>query len=260
MKVIIGFVVAMSSLGVILGQPPPAGVELVVKVEARRLAGQDVSEQTARIIDQMLPDGNAELRFVTDGRAVRCTLSGRMFGDDGTIRLLPHGSSDLHVLNPNNRTYRLEPENWRLFAGQKSEFEFQRTGTPKTILGYEAHRVIGAYRVDVPPFEGAVHQFVREVHAEIDNWCTAGLRVPAAMAKMMDMAQRWIGSGDPQYRQYREACPLPLQSSVRLSLFPGFEIVSTMQSIRQLSEIPPGAFRLPDGYRQAGKTAGGGAR
>jgi hypothetical protein len=67
-----------------------------------------------------------------------------MFGfDDGTIRLLPHGSTDLHVLSPKVRTYRLEPQNWRLFAGQKREFEFRRASQLKTILEHKAYQVTG---------------------------------------------------------------------------------------------------------------------
>lgn len=50
--------------------------------------------------------------------------------------------------------------------------------------------------------------------------------------------------------QYSEACRVSLQSVVKVSIFPGFEIVSTTQSIRRISELPAGAFQLPSGYRQ----------
>lgn len=251
----------MCSVGAILGQPATSSFELVVKVEARRLAGQDVSEQTLRNIEAVLPGGSAEVRYITDGQAVRSTLSGRMFGfDDGTIRLLPHGRSDLHVLSPTDRTYRLEPQNWRLFAGQKREFEFQRGTKFKTILEHKAYQVTGLVRVEVPPLEGANPQVVREVRAEIDNWCVSTVKVPAAMAKMIDLTQRFIGSGDPQFAQYREACPLAFQSAVKLSLFPGFELVSTTQSIRRLAQVPAGTFQLPEGYRQVVKGGRGGSK
>jgi hypothetical protein len=261
MRLVTAVVLAMSWAGITQGPPAHPCIEVVVKTEARRLAGQDVSEQTLRNIESVLPDGSAEVRYITDGRAVQSTLSGRMFGfDDGTVRLLPRGSSDLHVLNPKDRTYRLEAENWRLFPGQKREFQFQRSGMFKNMFGHKAYQVTGLVRVEVPPLEGANPQVIHEVRAEIDNWCTSDLKVPAAMAKMMDLTQRLVGKGDPQFAQYREACPLALQAAVRLSLFPGFEIVSTTKSIRQLSQVPPGTFQLPEGYRPVAKASGGGTR
>ena len=251
MKLIIAIVIVMSSVVVILGQAARSGVEMVVKVEAQRLAGQDVSEQTLQIIESELPSGGAEVRYITDGDAVRSTLSGRMFGlEDGTVRLVPHGGSDLQVLNPKDRTYRLTPQDSRLFAGQKRDFEFKRTGKVQTILGQKTYQVTGHIRVDVPPIPGASVQVVHEVRAEIENWCTSSVRVPAAMARMIDMAQRLVGSGDPRFAQYQEACPLALRSASKLSLFPGFELVSTTESIRRLSQIPPGTFQLPQGYHQ----------
>ena len=240
----------MASAVVILGQPARTGVEMVVKVEAQRLAGQDVSEQTLRIIESQLPDGGAEVRYITDGKAVRSSLSGRMFGlEDGTVRLVPHDSSDIEVLNPKDRTYRLAPQDSRMFAGQKREFEFQRSGKAKTILGQKTYQVTGRIRVDVPPIPGASVQVVHEVRADLENWCTTSVSVPAAMAKMIDMASRLVGSDDPRFAQYHAMCPLALHSAAKLSLFPGFELVSTTQSIRRLSQIPSGSFQLPEGYK-----------
>jgi hypothetical protein len=254
MKLISAIAIVMSSAVVILGQPARSGVEMLVKVEAQRLAGQDVSEQTLQIIESELPGGGAEVRYITDGQAVRSTLSGRMFGlDDGTVRLVPRGSSDLQVLNPKDRTYRLEPQDSRLFAGQKREFEFQRSGKVRTILGQKTYQVTGRIRVDVPPFPGASVQAVHEVRAEFENWCVSSLKVPAAMAKMIDMAQRLVGSGDPRFAEYQAACPLALHSAVKLSLFPGFELVSATQSFRRPSQVPPSTFQLPQGYHQVAK-------
>ena len=250
MKRIVAMALLMSSAAVILAQPARPGVEMVVKVEAQRLAGQDVSEQTLRIIESQLPSGCAEVRYITDGKAVRSSLSGRMFGlDDGTVRLVRHDSSDIEVLNPKDRTYRLAPQDSRMFAGQKREFEFQRSGKVKTILGQKTYQVTGQIRVDVPPIPGASVQVVHEVRADFENWCTTSVRVPEAMAKMIDMASRLVGSDDPRFAQYHATCPLALNSAAKLSLFPGFELVATTQSIRRLSQISSGSFQLPEGYK-----------
>jgi len=251
MKLVVAIAIAMSSAVVMLGQPTRTGVEMVVKVEAHRIAGEDVSEQTLRIIESQLPSGSAEVRYITDGKAVRSTLSGRMFGlEDGTVRLVAHDSSDIQVLNPKDRTYRLAPQDSRMFAGQKREFEFHRSGNVKSIMGQKTYQVTARIRVDVPPIPGASVQVVHEVRADIENWCTSSVRVPAAMAKMIDMASRLVGSDDPRFAQYQATCPLALHSAAKLSLFPGFELVSTPQSLRRLSQVPQDSFQLPAGYQR----------
>jgi hypothetical protein len=253
MRITTAVVVLIACLGVMQGHTAPSGVELIVRVEARRLADQDVTEQTTRIIESQLPAGGAEVKYLTDGQAVRSTISGRMFGfENGTVRLVPHGSSDVYVLNPTDRTYYLLPGNWRPFGGQKPEFHFQPTRQFKTILGYKARHVTGWYRVDAPPFPGQ-RQYVHEVRADIDDWCVSTLRIPDAMTRMMDLAQRLLGGAD---NVYKGVCPLTLESTVKTSVLPGYEIVSRTQSIRP-SRLPPGTFRLPDGYRQVSKDGGG---
>ena len=251
MKLIVATAVVMSSAVVILGQPARTGVEMVVRVEAHPLAGEDVSEQTLRIIESQLPSGGAEVRYITDGKAVRSSVSGRMFGlEDGTVRLVQHDSSEIQVLNSKDRTYRLAPQDSRMFVGQKRDFEFQRSGKVKTILGQKTYQVTGRIRVDVPPIPGASVQVVHEIRADIENWCTTSVRVPAAMAKMIDMASRLVGSDDPRFAQYHATCPLALHSAAKMSLYPGFELVSTTKSLRRLPQIPPGAFQLPAGYQR----------
>ena len=49
---------------------------------------------------EQLPGGSAQAEYVTDGRSVRCTTKGDMFGlRDGTVRLVLAGSADLFVLD-----------------------------------------------------------------------------------------------------------------------------------------------------------------
>ena len=253
MRITTAVVVLIAWLGVMQRHVAPSGVELIVRVEARRQAGQSVTEQTTRIIESQMPTGGAEIKYSTDGQAVRSTISGHIFGfENGTVRLVPHGSSDMYVLNPTDRTYYLLPANRRPFGGQKPEFHFQPTRELKTILGYQARHVTGSYRVDVPPFPGQ-RQYVHEVRADIDEWCVSTIKIPAAMTRMMDVAQRLVGGADIEYNR---ACPLALESTVKTSVLQGYEIVSRTQSIRRLSRLPPETFRLPDGYRQVSNDGG----
>ena len=240
-------VVGLSSVVCLLGQTGQSGLQLVVKVEPHRVAGQDATEQAARVIETQFPDGSAELELITDGQAVRATLSGGMFGfADGTVRLVPRGSSSRYVINPTARTYRVDkPAD---LDGQKPEFSVKATGVYKSILGYRAQRVTASYRQIVKtPMAGPDGKNAMEVRVELENWCTSALKVPLTMADMMNVGQRLAGWAAAQYGP---ACPLSLESVMKMSILPGFEIVSTTRSIRRLSTFPPGVFELPNSYRE----------
>ena len=86
------------------------------------------------------------------------------------------------------------------------------------------------------------------MRAAITNWCTTTLNIPRAMTKMMDVAQRLTGKS--RNAEYDRACPVPLESTVRLSVLAGYEIVLTTESIREVSNLPPETFTLPLGYRE----------
>jgi hypothetical protein len=248
-------VIAIAPL-VLVAQRAPSGVEVIVKVEARRLAGHDATEQSIRVMESQMPDGAAEVRYVTDGQAVRSTMSGRAFGlGPDTVRLVPHGSQDLYLLNPASGTYSRQAAGSRPFSGQKPEFHFQATATTRTILGYRARQVTGSYRVALPPFPGQ-RQYVEEMRLAIENWCTSILDIPVAMTRMMDVTRRLVG---PDV-EYHRACPLALQSTVTMSVLPGFEIVSTVTSIRRLSQFPGDMFRVPTDYKEISKDGGGTSR
>jgi hypothetical protein len=213
-----------------------------------------VTDDAARILQSQAPGGSAEVTYVTDGQAVRSTTSGHVFVfDERTVKLVPRGSADVYVLNTSDRTYQVMSGNSRLFGTQEPQLHFQSTGRSKAMLGHNARQVTGWHRVELPPFPGE-QQHVRELRADIDNWCISTLEIPAAMSRMMDITQRWFGLTNVQYDQ---ACPLPLQSAVKVSILPGYEIVSTTQSIRRLSQLPPHTFQIPAGYRQVSKDGRG---
>ena len=54
MKWIVMFVGLLASGAILTGRAAERGIQLVVTVEARRLAGADVSEQVARVIPRLL--------------------------------------------------------------------------------------------------------------------------------------------------------------------------------------------------------------
>ena len=52
-----------------------SGLEVVVKVEARRLAGEPASELVSRALANGFPEGAVTETYLTDGRAVSSTAS-----------------------------------------------------------------------------------------------------------------------------------------------------------------------------------------
>lgn len=232
------------------GQAVPLGLQVVVKVEARRVAGQDTTDQATRIINQELPDGSAEVTYVTDGRAVRSTTSGTLFGlSNGTVRLVPPGSASTYVLNPTDMTYYAVSEAGRTIEGLTTTVTFHGTAVSRSVVGYKTQRVTASFRKTLPLPSGAPPSTAAfEIAGEIENWCTSDLAMPSAMAASIDVAQRFLGSDAPEYRR---KCPVALQSTVTMSTLPGFAIVSCVQSVTRVKQPPATDFVLPKNYRES---------
>ncbi len=255
MRSVIAAVIALSSVVGAGAKTVATGWRLVVKVEAR--ATGVPSEQIGRIVAGLLPNTTATVEYVTDGRAVRSTISGGLFGfTDGTVRLAPTDRRPVYVLNPHSRTYYIAGD--VPFSGQSRQpgISFKPTDVFRNILGYRVQKVTASYRqtVEVPAASGAGRSEMKEVSAEIENWCTGAVTVPAAMVTMMDLTQRLSSGGALQYRL---ACPLALESVFSLSVLPDFDFISTTQSISKVSGEPAGAFEIPPGYRQVAPGGGG---
>ena len=252
MAAIVAGVVILRLVGV-AGQSLKPGWLVVVRVEARRLPGQTVSEQSARVIAGQFPDGSSIIEYLTDGEAVRSTIAGGMFGlESGAVRLVPKGSSNAFLLNPTARTYR---ELGQVFSDSPAaDVSIQPIKTFKRILGYRAQRVTVSYRqnVKLPPDARPGDAATREVRVDIENWCTNALTVPPAMAAMMSLTSRILAGAPTQFSRH---CSLPLESVARFSVLPEFEIVSTTQAIVRQSTFPLGVFVLPTDYREV-STAG----
>ena len=253
MKGILAVVAAALWVMGVAGQSARLGWRVVVRVEARQVPGQSVSEQSARVIAGQFPDGSSVVEYLTDGEAVRSTITGGMFGlESGAVRLVPKGSSNAFLLNPTARTYR---ELGQVFSDSPAaDVSIQAMKTFKRILGYRAQRVTVSYRqnVKLPPDARAGGAATREVRVDIENWCANALTVPPAMAAMMSLTSRILAEAPTQLSRH---CPLPLESVARFSVLPEFEIVSTTQAIVRESKFPPGAFVLPTDYREV-STAG----
>lgn len=257
MNVAVAVVVAVSSGLWTAGQMVPPGLEIVAKVEARRLPGEEATALSTKFIDDYFPDGSVEMRLMTDGRAVRSTTKGRMLDiASGTVYLAPAGGLKTYVLNDADQTYYVFPEHPGTLAGRKPAIALQQTGVFKDVLGYKAQKVIASFQLTVPlrgtPPPGA--KTTLEHFAETESWCTSALKVPAAMAKMMDVTQPFLRAAAVQYSK---ACPVPLQSITRNSATAGFEIVSTVLLVRRLKQVPAGVLELPRNYREIPRPGGG---
>lgn len=236
-----------------------SGLEVVVKVEARRLAGEPASELVSRALANGFPEGAVTETYLTDGRAVRGSASGPIFGRTAASILLAPGEDShvVYVLNLADQTYRRVPETRAGRIAGNPQVAIEATGEYRTMFGYQARKVRASVQwtglTDDAPLNG---QRGLQVRADFENWCATEPSVPAAMATMMDVMRRLFG-GFAVAAQYRERCPLPLESALRVSVLQGFEIVSTVQSIRR-TRPSPDLFRIPPTYREIageGRTA-----
>jgi hypothetical protein len=229
------------------------GWKVIVKVEARATGA--ALEFESRQLSVSLPDGSATIEYITDGRAARSVTSGGFFGfDDGTISLAPTGTSPVYVLNPQSRTYYISSAAASSGQPGSAKVSFNATGVFRTILGHRVERVTASYHQTMAVPAGSGRSETKEAGAEFETWCTRDVTVPVAMVTMMGVTPR-LYLGSPQFRA---ACPLALESVVKMSVFPDFEFVSTTQSISKVSGEPAGFFEIPTGYRKV--AAGGGSR
>jgi hypothetical protein len=215
------------------------GVQIVARTELR--AKRDAEPAGAR--PRWLPDGKAEMEYVTDGRSVRAVLHGRMAGQlDGTVSLSIAGDPDHYVLNPVDRTYWVAKPRPAGTSPEGSATAVQRTNTFETIAGYRAEKMTLVYRELPPPPPGVAPM---ELRVELETWCTSQLDVPAGM--VMNMALSFMNEATA--REFQKACPLVLRSVMRMSTMPGYEVTSVVTSIQKVSPSPD-LFRVPPGYRE----------
>lgn len=71
------------------------------------------------------------------------------------------------------------------------------------------------------------------------------------MVAMMDVTRRFASGLD--VARYHTACPLALESRMRLSVVPGLVFVSTVESIQRIARLSSETFALPSTYRQHGQ-------
>jgi hypothetical protein len=232
------------------------GLEFVLKMEIRAIdgaqgAGAAESFAVEQIRRRVLPDGPAEALYVTDGRSVRKTLRGPMLGQaSGTVTLIPTGSGQRFVLDDSNRTYYVVPvEDQSASSPPTPDVVVSRTETFETIQGHKARKVVINQRDAFPAPKGPVPPGTpTEMHTEFELWCAVDVRVPDTLTANLNPLARSTAAPSV-IRAAATACPLPLRSRKRYSLMPGYEIVSTITSIRPAS---PSAslFRVPPDYRQ----------
>jgi hypothetical protein len=147
----------------------------------------------------------------------------------GTVTLIPSGSGQRFVLDDSNRTYYVVP------------VEDQSASSPPT-PDVNQRDAFPAPQGPVPPGTPT------EMHTECELWCAVDVRVPDTLTANLNPLARSTAAPSV-IRAAATACPLPLRSRKRYSLMPGYEIVSTITSIKPAS---PSAslFRVPPDYRQ----------
>ena len=260
-RILVAVLVAAASAVVVSAQSS-SGLRFVMKMELQPVTGGDqqaANPMTAMIADgfkkTVLPEGSVEMEFVTDGQSVRTEMHGSMATlAKGSVILYPAGQTDGYVLNPTEKTYYVlkVPQAPTLPAGMtlpKPEISVKPSGTFETIVGHRAERVNISFRMPIPVPEGVdlPPGMPTELTMDIENWCATDLKMPAtAMRLMGGAAQSMPGFG---LDEMIKACPFALRSRMRMSMMPGYEILSTVTSATDASPSPD-LFKLPAGFKE----------
>jgi hypothetical protein len=236
--------------------PPRAAMEVLVSVTAEEIPGAPVPEAVDRVMGDLFPERAVVVTYLTDGEAVRATVSGRLFGlTSGRIRISGPGGGTVLTVDTSTRTYWGDSSAQRSFDGEPPQVAVVRSGQHRTILGYQAERIDTTCRqlVRLVDATGAHPSVTREIRADVVNWCTTAVPVPGAMTRMMNVAARFVPLSDVSLRS---ACPLPLESTVTLSALQGFRVVSRVEAVRRLASVPATALQVPAGYVRVDSAAG----
>ena len=248
------------------------GMRYVMKMELQQVdnskpaANSLAAMAVAQIKQGMLPEGGAEMEFLTDGQSVRTELRSAMGNmPKGAVILYLAGQTDGLVLIPANKTYYVlkVPEAPVLSPGvkmPKPEITVKPTGTFETIAGHKAERILIAWRMPMPIPEGVQVRpgIPTELTMDIDDWCTTDVKIPTGATRLMSgITQSMPGLG---VEELMKACPFAMRSTMRMSILPGYAIVSNVIST---SDESPAAelFKVPVDYKQVaapvGRTPGG---
>jgi hypothetical protein len=259
-RILVAVLVAAAS-AVVLSAQSSSGLRFVMKMELQQVTGGDqqaANPMTAMVADMfkktILPEGSVEMEFMTDGQSVRTEMHGSMATlAKGSVVLYPAGQTDGYVLNPTEKTYYVlkPPQVPTLPAGMtlpKPEISVKPSGTFETIVGHRAEKVNISFRMPIPVPEGVDLPPGMPTELTLDtNWCATDLKMPAtAMRLMGGVAQSMPGFG---LDEMVKACPFALRSRMRMSMMPGYEILSTVTSASDASPSPD-LFKLPAGLKE----------
>jgi hypothetical protein len=250
----IGLGVALA-LSIAMPAPPRGATEVLVRVTAEEIPDGQVSDAAVRVMGELFPERIATVTYLTDGEAVRATVSGRMFGlTSGRVRIAARGGGTIVTVDPSTRTYWEDSGAQRTFEGDPAEVTVRRSRDHRTILGYQAERIDTTCRqvVRLVDSTGAHQPVTREIRADVVNWCTSAVPVPRAMTRMMNVVARFVPLSNSSMES---ACPLPLESTVTLSTLQGFRVVSRVEAVRRLASVPATALQVPPGYARVDSAA-----
>jgi hypothetical protein len=263
-RILVAVLVAVVASASVLSAQSTTGLRLVMKMELQEVVTSGAPPAAANSMTAMmgdmfkkmlLPEGAAEMEFLTDGQSVRTEMHGTMGTlAKGSVILYPVGQTDGYVLNPGEKTdYVLKmPQAPTLPAGMtlpKPEISVKPSGTFEIIAGHRAERVNISFRMPIPVPEGVdlPPGMPTELTLDLENWCATDLKMPAAAMRLLNgVAQSMPGFG---LDEMAKACPIAMRSRMRMSMMPGYELVTNITSASEASPSPD-MFSLPAGLKE----------
>lgn len=243
--------------------PLEADLTVVSKVEVRKvettdppnpfmaMAGQAMAAQFAAM------NGTETTIYIGDG-VVRSEMSGAAGGLPQGTATIVRADGSMVVLNTTDQTYFTSsmPDLGPLLqGGVKPTFVIERTGQTDRLLGHTLQQVMVAMTMPLPIPPEAISQlpegFPTVIEMSIEAWAT---ETYASYGRQMLQGNPMMAAlGLSELADIG----FVLRQVVRSPMLGGYEMETTVTSISE-SDLSPGLFAVPPGYRQVAAPPGAG--
>ncbi len=239
--------------------PAEAGVRALMRIEVRKVAGPSAGSQDpiaafgAALVEAMFPDGAVQVEWLAQDGSLRTEFRGKtMLLPEGGIVVARAGDVVSRVINPTDQTYftlQAMTATPTLPGGGALPWEKTtqvHTGVFETIAGHRAEKVTINWRMKLPGPEGqALPSGVPDALTVTgEMWCTDDFK-DSEFGRAVRQGNQMLGLVGIDF----SGCPLPLRSTIQMSMMPGYELVTSVSSITE-ERLPDDLFRIPAGYRE----------
>lgn len=253
----------------LISRPASAELKYTLRTEVQKpqpgaaapAANPMVAMMGDAMMRQLLPEGSATATYLLGEKGVRVELANAAMGQAaGTVTLIqPDGTAVM--LNPTDKTYSKialqGPAAAMKAAGLTPQVTLSKTGETETIAGVLCERSTFTMKMDLPIPEAARASLGADFPSSIDfagDTCAATTQ----FQKYSEIAAKNQVAGMLGAMGLDKLMPggIVLRQTIRLG---NAEIRAVVTEIAE-QEAPPGAFEIPEGYKEVAAPAAPGPR